>query len=420
MYYKIIIRMANETNILKLATDVAKEKSEKLNKSYKELKDAFNTGKVVEVNVIEKVTSGGFKVSYNEVVSLYLPVSLYTSKRDITEEELLAVVGNKIPVKVKEYSEEEFGRIIKINHKEVIEDKLWSEVVVNTKTEAKVKKILPQGAIVVLPNGLEGFIPVSHIAREHIEDINSYVSEGEVIKGDIIEANKEYKKIIVSLRNAPSKHLIAFFDAHNIGDRVKGKLKNIMPSRAYFTIAPNIDGSVKASEVTWTRKHIRLNDFFDADKEYDFEIINLDRDNQYIGLSYRKTQPDNWQEIADKYTEGYTYSAVVEFIPPNSRGAEVSVNNEIDGFMPKHLSPALYNDNKPTFKAKDVIQVKLVEKNEKTRSFIFESAIKQFSKYDSAETSTSVAAGKNLSTPDVIKNFSLADLLSESSKKALK
>ena len=411
--------MSNETHIPKLATNVAKEKSEKINKSYKDLKDAYNSGNTVEVKVIEKVV-GGFKVSYNEVVSLFLPISLYTSKRDMTEEDLRSVIGSKLPVKVKEFSEEEFGKIIKINHKDVLEDKRWIEIVVNTKTEAIVKKILPQGAIIELPNGLEGFIPVSHIAREHIEDINSYVSVGEVIKGDIIEANREYNKIIVSLKNAPSKHLIAFFDAHNIGDKVKGKLKNIMTSRAYFSIAPNIDGSVKAFDVSWTRKHIRLNDVFEADKEYDFEIINLDRDNQYIGLSYRKTQPDNWKEIADKYTEGHTYSAVIEFIPTNNRGAEVSVNNEIDGFMPKNLANALYNNNKPTFKSKDVIQVKLVEKNEKTRSFIFESAIKQLNPYDNLDTSTSAVKGKNLSTPEVIKNFSFADLLSESSKKALK
>lgn len=411
--------MVNETHIPKLATDIAKEKSEKLNKSYKDLKDVFNTGNTVEVKIIEKV-GGGFKVSYNEIVSLYLPISLYTSNRNITEEELLAVVGNKIPVKVKEYSEEEFGKVIKINHKEVIDDKLWSEIVVNSKTEAVIKRVLPQGAIIELPNGLEGFIPISHIAREHIDDINGYVTEGEVVKGDIVEVNRNNKRIVVSLRNAPSKHLIEFFDAHNIGNVVKGKLKNIMPSRAYFTIAPNIDGVVKSSEVSWTRKHIRLNDFFEADKEYDFEIINLDRDNQYIGLSYRKILPDNWKEISDKYTEGYTYPAVIEFIPTNNRGAEISVNNEIDGFMPKNLASALYSNNRPTFKANDVIQVKLVEKNEKSRSFIFESAIKQLNPYDDTDGFTSKTTGKNLSTPEVIKNFSFADLLSESSKKALK
>jgi len=410
--------MLDETQISQLATDAAKEKHEKLNQSYAELKDAFETEKIIEVDVLDKV-KGGFKVSYNGI-PIFLPTVLYTSKRDLTDEELFKIVGKKLPIKVKEYTDSGFGKEIKINHKDVIEDQLWKDISVGTKVEINIKSIIDKkGVLVNLINGLEAFIPISLIARERIEDISNYVAVGDKINGgEIIEVNRATNKIIVSLRNAPSKHLNSFFDNYKIGDRVTGKLRNIIKTRAFFTISPNIDGSVKMSEVSWTRRNINFNDFFESDKEYDFEIKNLDRDNQFIDLSYKKTQPDNWQEIANKYEEGYTYSAVVEFIPPNGSGVDVSVNNEIDGFMPKQRAGALYNGNKPTFKAKDVIQVKLVEKNEKTRVFFFESAIKQVNPFDLM--GTSVATGKNISKPEVIKNFTLADLLSDSSKKALK
>ena len=411
--------MINETP---LATDIAKEKSEKMNQYHKELKNAFDTEKIIEVDVLEKV-KGGFKVSYKDI-SLFIPVSSYTSQKDIKDEELSKVVGKKLSVKVREYIDEDFGKIINITHKEVAEDRLWTELTTAMKVVAEVKEIVPdKGLVTHLENGLRAFIPISHISRERIEDVESYISVGDVVSGEIIELNKSTGKIIVSLRNAPSKHLNDFFDTHNVGDKVKGKLNNIQKTRAYFTIAPNVSGSVKMSEVSWTLKNIKFNDFFEADKEYDFEIINMDRDNLFIDLSYKNTQPDNWKEITDKYEIGYTYPGLVVFIPPNGRGAYISVNGEIDGLMPSKYAPALYNKNKPLFKAKEVIQVKLVEKNEKTYTLTFESALKQdysFDKDKSPSYSPMEHTGKNLSKPEVIKNLTLADLLSENSKKALK
>ena len=411
--------MANEMQLSQLATDAAKEKNKKLNQLYAELKNLFDTGKSVEMEVMDKL-KGGFKVFYKDI-PLFLPFSLYSSKRDVADEELSNVVGKKLIVKVTEYFDTEYGKKIVVNHKEAIEDKLWAEIGIGKKIEAKVKAIIDgKGVIVILHNGLEAFMPMSYISRERIDEVSSYIAIGDVVKGEVVEINKETNRIIYSLRNAPSKHLNAFFDAHNVGDKVTGKLKSIGNTRAFFTIAPNIDGSLKMSEISWTRRNIEFNDFFEGDKEYEFEIINLDRDNQDIGLSYKKTQPDNWQEIVNKYEKGHTYSAIVEFIPPNSKGAVVSINNEIDGFMPKQRAVALYNDNKPAFKAKDVIQVKLVEKDLKTRLLIFESALKQVNPYDQMGTSAPVASGKKLSKPESIKNFTIADLLSDSSKKALK
>lgn len=114
-----------------------------------------------------------------------------------------------------------------------------------------------------------------------------------------------------------------------------------------------------------------------------------------------------------------TYSAVVEFIPPNGRGAEITINNEMDAFMPKQRGGALYNGNKPTFKAKDVIQVKIFNKDAERCSILVESALKQEGGY-SRDDSRQRSAGQSANTEKPHSSFSLGDLLSENSKKALK
>jgi ribosomal protein S1 len=125
-------------------------------------------------------------------------------------------------------------------------------------------------------------------------------------------------------------------------------------------------------------------------------------------------------EIANKYQKSFTYSAVVEYIPPNGRGAEVTINNEIDAFMPKPRAAALYNGNKPTFKAKDVIQIKIFSIDEEQHSLLVESALRQETPY-SFEDRDKKQSTTSKSTPpkEKVRNFTFADLLSESSKNAL-
>jgi len=90
------------------------------------------------------------------------------------------------------------------------------------------------------------------------------------------------------------------------------------------------------------------------------------------------------------------------------------INNEIDAFMPKQRAAGLYNGNKPNFKSKDVIQIKIFSMDADLHSILCESALRQDT---DKPTLTSTKAS---TTKEKFSNFSLADLLSDNSKKALK
>ena len=124
-------------------------------------------------------------------------------------------------------------------------------------------------------------------------------------------------------------------------------------------------------------------------------------------------------EVAAKYQKGLTYSATVEYIPPNGRGADVTINNELDAFMPKQRAAALYNGNKPTFKVKDVIQIKIFIMDSEQHSILVESALRQETNYNINERDTSFSSQKISNSSEKVRNFTFADLLSASSKKAL-
>ena len=112
----------NTENLSEITTDTAKEKQQIINRSYKEMHEVSLSQTPIEVEITE-ATRGGLKCTYNGI-PLYMPYNYYSSKRGpLPQEEMDSLIGTKILVKVKEYSEDEFGKIIKISHREVVEDK---------------------------------------------------------------------------------------------------------------------------------------------------------------------------------------------------------------------------------------------------------------------------------------------------------
>jgi len=115
------MNIPNTENFSEITTDTAKEKQQIINRSYNEIQDSFKSQIPLEVEIAE-ITRGGLKCTYNNI-PLYMPMSNYSSRRGLNlEEELIPLIGSTIRVKVKEYAEDEFGKIIRINHREVIED----------------------------------------------------------------------------------------------------------------------------------------------------------------------------------------------------------------------------------------------------------------------------------------------------------
>ena len=417
--------MSNNETLTQVTTNAADARRQELNQAFDELKNAFKKEKNIEVEVSEEV-KGGFKTQYKGI-SIFMPTSAYSTKRNLTDEEVKSVIGSKLQVKIIDFVEDEFARTVKINHRKVVEEAQWDGIAIGSTVKGKVKSILKHGLVLDV-NGLYAFVHISNLPK--ITDINSFTKLDEILKGEVLTIEKENRRMTLSLRNQPNEHYESFFEKHKIGDKITGKIRSVIAgSGVVLEIAPNVTGFIKMSEVSWMKREVDLAAIFEADKEIETEIIEIDREKAKIGLSYKRVQPDNWQEITEKYQVGHPYSVVVEFIPPNSSGAVVSLNNEIDGFLPKQRMKALYNGDKPNFKKQDALQVKLIEKNAERHLLLFESTIKPENPYSNENDRNQSGDYKqrdktNVATvtskPTTINNYSLGDLLSESSRKNLK
>lgn len=92
-------------------------------------------------------------------------------------------------------------RRISLGHKQISEnpwDVFEAEVGVGTETEGKIIRLIDKGVIVELPQGVDGFVPVSQLSFAPVRNIADFFQPDQVLPLKVVEFDKEQKKIVLS------------------------------------------------------------------------------------------------------------------------------------------------------------------------------------------------------------------------------
>ena len=70
---------------------------------------------------------------------------------------------------------------------------------VTSDTEGKIVRIIEKGVIVELPAGVDGFVPSSQLATKQVKNIPESFKESDSLPLQVIEFDKDNKKIVLSV-----------------------------------------------------------------------------------------------------------------------------------------------------------------------------------------------------------------------------
>jgi small subunit ribosomal protein S1 len=98
--------------------------------------------------------------------------------------------------------------------------------------DGKVAKILDFGAIVELDDYIEGFLHISEIAEEKVDNIHNVLKEGQTVKVKVISVIPEERKLGLSIKRVGQDDDESSFEnptggSTTIGDLVREKLGNL-------------------------------------------------------------------------------------------------------------------------------------------------------------------------------------------------
>ena len=68
--------------------------------------------------------------------------------------------------------------------------------------EGKVVNIKPFGALVVLPDGSQGLVHISHISSGFVQNVSDYIAVGDEVRVKIVSVDSATKKISLSMKDA--------------------------------------------------------------------------------------------------------------------------------------------------------------------------------------------------------------------------
>jgi small subunit ribosomal protein S1 len=307
------------------------EERKRRDEAYAKLESINAANGSFDVVVLERV-KGGLRGEF-EGLRIFLPASHVGLRKNAPEDDLNELIGKTVTVKVHELQSDDTGyKSAVVTRRDILLDEYWGKLEVGTIHEGVVSSITAFGAFVNI-GGIEGLVHVSRLSKSRIDDPASVVKKGEKIKVTIAEIDREKRKLALSHKEHEADPWVGVADAFPVGKRVKGTVRRITDFGAYVQVAPKIEGLLRISELSWTRRVKHPSEVVAVGQELELEVLSTNAEKHQLSLGYKQTLDNPWLTLASTLPVGSETSGVVQ--QSSTQGAVVRVNDTFDGFMPR-------------------------------------------------------------------------------------
>lgn len=197
-----------------------------------------------------------------------------------------------------------------------------------------------RGGLLVEWNGLHGFVPASQLS----DPVSFYDDEqrcaelaqrvGRRLRLKVIEVEPEEGRLILSERIAAqdAEQRARLLDEIQPGDVRRGQVTNLCPFGVFVDLG-GVEGLIHISELSWGRvDHPR--DVLRVGQEIDVYVLNVNPEQERIGLSFKRLLPDPWENVQERYEVGQLVKGVVTNVV--NFGAFVRIEEGLEGLI--HVS----------------------------------------------------------------------------------
>lgn len=197
-----------------------------------------------------------------------------------------------------------------------------------------------KGGLLVLVDGIKGFIPVSQLAPLHYPRVDGANASqilsrlqklvGTPLKVKIINVDQIGGKLILSEKSAQEDQRLEMLRNLQPGKVISGTISGIVKF-GIFVAFDGLEGLVHISEIEWghVKDPIQYGKIGDP---VDVQIIGIEGDK--ISLSMKRLTPDPWKKAAEKYSVGKIVTGKIDRI--TQFGVFMKLEDEISGLI--HLS----------------------------------------------------------------------------------
>jgi len=239
----------------------------------------------------------------------------------------VVTLGEEVEVMVLEIDEDR--RRISLGMKQC-KPNPWEDFSMNFKKGDKVtgqiKSITDFGVFIGLPGGIDGLVHLSDLSwsQPGEEALRNY-RKGEEVSAVVLAIDTDKERISLGIKQLEGDPFNGYIATHDKGSIVTGVVKSLDAKGAVIDLNGEMDGYLRASEVSRDRVEDIRTHLKEGDK-VEAMIINIDRKNRQINLSIKQKdaaeQADAMQKLAAEQSTGTTNLGALLKAKLDSKNAE--------------------------------------------------------------------------------------------------
>ena len=162
---------------------------------------------------------------------------------------------------------------------------------VGTKVPGTVTNITEYGAFVELEPGIEGLVHVSEMSwtKKNVHP-GKIVSTSQEVEVMILEVDAEKRRVSLGLKQAERNPWEDFAEAHPVGSKVEGEVKNATEFGLFIGLPGDVDGMVHMSDIAWGISGEEALALHRKGEEVEAVVLDVDVDKERISLGMKQLE----------------------------------------------------------------------------------------------------------------------------------
>ncbi|HYR23079.1 MAG TPA: 30S ribosomal protein S1 [Chthoniobacterales bacterium] len=309
---------------------------------------------------VKSVVKGGLMVNIG--VEAFLPASQIDI---VPPKDLQQFVGNTYDFKIVKINDDR--RNVVLSRRELIEQersekrqKFMDGVKVGDRVTGTVKNLTDFGAFIDL-DGMDGLLHITDMTWGRLGHPSELVKVGQQLEVQVLDINKEKERVSLGLKQTQKNPWDQIEERFPAGQKVKGKITNLVPYGAFVELEEGVEGLIHVSELSWTKRIMRPSDILTVGQEVEAVVLGVNKEEQKISLGLRQLEPNPWDEIEHKFTIGSRVKGTIRNM--TAYGAFVELDEGIDGMI--HVSDLSWtrkiNHPSEVFKKGDEVEAEVID-----------------------------------------------------------
>ncbi|MCA0904525.1 MULTISPECIES: 30S ribosomal protein S1 [Qipengyuania] len=254
-----------------------------------ELIDKLAEGQVID-GVVKNITDYGAFVDLGGIDGL-LHVTDMSYKRVNHPSEMIEI-GQTVTVQIVRINED--TQRISLGMKQLESDP-WDGVAakypVGMKMTGTVTNITEYGAFVEIEPGIEGLVHVSEMSwtKKNVHP-GKIVSTSQEVEVMVLEVDSEKRRISLGLKQAQRNPWEEFAEAHPVGAKVTGEVKNATEFGLFIGLPGDVDGMVHMSDIAWGISGEDALALHRKGEEVEAVVLDVDIEKERISLGMKQLE----------------------------------------------------------------------------------------------------------------------------------